>query len=802
MGTFSTKLNIFTNNTLPVSVSSIRSKDFGIDGNYSEYGRLVLTSGIYEPLSTQDCGPHGAFVFAQSLPSNDPGTAIKLYVRPDFYTSGSEYLPVSQSIQSFATLYPGDTAMIPVTPQQKGLIASVTQDSATLDYYIGDRGGEFGHSVHVLTTQTKFSPTYEYFVMDAQLGETTPIVDTGVLISDWSFAYSGIVNNKGYMLAFDSGSLQQTVFVNTRGEIVNSSMPVIDAGTFFGVEPLDYYGYAYFYPIGGGVELTYFDGDSAYTHTFTGSTNVHLDNNYDSVNNVGCFVAYVTDYNGVSGDYATVLINKDKAYVLNILNSSTNQYAQSYVYNYAGFVFLSTYDSVAMTYQTIQFWDTNGNLMKSVDVSSYLFDTMDRFFYGTGKLQLVLHNSLDTTQPFYMINYDETVDVYQGDDLTWWHEQGTNFTNYKIYARNKSGLNPYLDSSTASSYYPESVAILFYTGSQDNTYFLNWTVNYADVTYLFPGSTHKNHVFASSSMSGSLLRIPSSISEQASIYPTSNNIVLNYNLVNSASGDLNALVITDAGVNTIQVIPDISVVNNGYYDIAFEPIGDYTMYGYYVSGDDQTYYKMITPNTVADTLILNGNEPNYRFRYNSLYIRTWSYANYNWYFNSATNAFKQIDTFYSRRYFTYGFGESGINNGAMLLVKPDYYTPTGSITGRVLTSNSITDEVTFPHAPYGSWEFYMGSESVVYIYTDQPDYVNSELHILVYDVNLNLKKTVSSSLAPMGMGEIYVVNDRIFLAFENGIGEQVYYMITQTTVQRKVVDTLTVITVDDGVWES
>jgi len=98
MGTFNTSLNLFTNDTLPVSVDAVKSKDFSIDGNYSEYGRLVLTSGVYEPLSLQDCGPKGAFVFAQSLPSNGAGAAIKLYVRPDFYLSGSNYYPVSESV--------------------------------------------------------------------------------------------------------------------------------------------------------------------------------------------------------------------------------------------------------------------------------------------------------------------------------------------------------------------------------------------------------------------------------------------------------------------------------------------------------------------------------------------------------------------------------------------------------------------------------------------------------------------------------------------------------------------------------
>ena len=218
--------------------------------------------------------------------------------------------------------------------------------------------------------------------------------------------------------------------------------------------------------------------------------------------------------------------------------------------------------------------------------------------------------------------------------------------------------------------------------------------------------------------------------------------------------------------------------------------------------DDQTYYKMISGSTVVDTLILTGSQDNYRFRYNSLFIRTWSGPNYDYYFNAATNAFTQLDTFYSQRYFTYGFGESGINNGAMLLIKPEYFTPTGSITGRVLTANSITDEITFPYSDSieTSYYFYMGSDSVVYAYVDRPDNVNYELHIAVYDLDLNLKKTVSNSLSGSDTFEVNVVNDRVFVELGEAPGKYVNYLITQTTVQKKILSTSGNLIVDDGVW--
>jgi len=199
MGTFSTNINISTNDALPIILNSSAINNYAIDGNYSEYGKLVLSAGTYMALSTEDCGPRGALVYARSLIYNAPGTAIKLYVSTDFYVSGSEYYPISESIQSFATLYPGDTATLPITPQQKGLIASVTQDSATLDYYIGDRGGEYGHNVSVRVSD---NTNYEYFIMDTELGETTPMIDTGLAVADWTYSNTYIVNNKGYIYEF------------------------------------------------------------------------------------------------------------------------------------------------------------------------------------------------------------------------------------------------------------------------------------------------------------------------------------------------------------------------------------------------------------------------------------------------------------------------------------------------------------------------------------------------------------------------------------------------------------------------
>jgi len=592
------------------------------------------------------------------------------------------------------------------------------------------------------------------------------------------------------------------VFVNTRGEMVSSSMQTMFNGNIVNESNLNFHGYAYFYTYMSGSEVTYFDGDNVYTHTFTGSTSVTIDNNYDECNNVGCFIAYVTDYNGVEGDYATVLINKDKVYVLNVLNSSTYLYANSFVYNYAEFIFTSIYNDDNSIYETFQFWDINGNLIESIDVSSYNFDTVERYFYGTGKLQLIFNNSLDTNQPFYMINYDEALNVFQGDDMTWWHERGDHFSNYKVYAKNKNGLDPYYYESTNSSYTPESVAILFFSGTVDFNYFLNYSVAYADISYVFPGYAYGNYTFASNSTS-SLLRIPSSVTDTSAIYPTSDDIIFNYNLIDSASGDLNALVITPTGINTTQIISDISAINSGSYSsIVFRPVGDYNMYGYYNVSDDQTYYKMIRGSTVVDTLILTGSQDNYRFRYNSLFIRTWSGPNYDYYFNAATNAFTQLDTFYSQRYFTYGFGDSGINNGTMLLIKPEYYTPTGSITGRVLTANSITDEVTLPYSNSieTSYQFYMGSNSIVYAYVDSPDNVNYELHIAVYDLNLNLKKTVSNPLSGSNTFGVSVVNDRVFVEVGEAPGKYVNYLITQTTVQKKRQSTSGDLTIDDGVW--
>ena len=365
------------------------------------------------------------------------------------------------------------------------------------------------------------------------------------------------------------GSTQyKPVFVNTRGEMVSSSMQTMSNENIVNESNLDYHGYAYFYTYMGGSEVTYFDGDNVYTHTFTGSTSVTIDDNYDECNNVGCFVAYVTDYNGAEGDYATVLINKDKAYVLNVLNSSTYLYSNSFVYNYAEFIFTSIYNDDNSTYETFQFWDINGNLIKSIDVSSYNFDTVERYFYGTGRLQLIFNNSLDTNQPFYMINYDEALNVFQGDDMTWWHEQGTNFSNYKVYAKNKNGSDPYYIGSTNSSYTPESAAILFFSGTADFNYFLNYSVAFADISYVFPGYAYGNYTFASNSTS-SLLRIPSSVSDTSAIYPTSDGIIFNYNLIDSASGDLNALVITPTGIKTTQIISDISAIDSVRFTSVF-----------------------------------------------------------------------------------------------------------------------------------------------------------------------------------------------------------------------------------------
>jgi hypothetical protein len=768
MGTFKSSINLSSTDTLPFSLNqSIVSS--GATGEFIESGvkhLQIFTQEFFLSgagiLSNKFCGANGAYVFVQSPSTNTNN--IKLYGLQQIDEELSEM--TFTGIESFATLKPGDSMMIPLSAQQGGIVAATTFGTASLNYYIADRKGAFGESAIFVDTS---NTNYRYIIEDATLAEILPSgypipygmsaensVDLGIVVADYSWQVYNIVNNKGYILMFtDNGNGSHHIwkFINSRGEVAGTVEWTGDYNDY----DLDSKGQVIAYQDGGDVIVKHFDGDTLYTHTFDGSDfYVAEDWNYASSN--GSFILEVADYNSVSGDEAFILINKDKSYVLSILNYNSNGlYAEdTAVYIYGNFVYLAIYDDNNSWYTKLQIWNTNGILLKNIDISAYQFNSRDFWMYGENKLLTIFNNSgnLADANKDYILQYNGATNILSGVDpitglLTQSHINNGVYDNRRVYAYDKyptDSIRNYNYNWSKGNFDAESSAIVYADNmNNSSSRHINSVVSYCDIIYQLKDQTSfTTYKFADNGTK--YIRIPSEYGNNGNrITPSSNLIAFTYGPLGVNTGSLNVLAITSTGVATASLAPIMGIGSNGIttYSSSIEvrPVGEYIMYSFINRHNydyDTTTYVMVKSATVKGSIEMNGDiRGDFYYRYNSLL----PYSDVDdkvWYFNTATNKFAEIPNGYNA-YDWAEYNEStttnGVNDGNLIL-----YPYSGDTWGiRILKKGVLSPNVSVPNTD-GDYFTKLGSEAVFYAYQDMND--SYKWKINVYDLDLKLVRTV------------------------------------------------------------
>ena len=230
MSTLNTAVNITSKDILPVSVNFTASNAYAISGGNADWKKVFIPEGESVSLSNKNCGPNGAIVFAQSVITNTPGAKIQLYGAESIEDSG--VFP-----WSFATLHPGDTTILQLSPQQKNVVAKTTQGSAYLNYLFCDRQGQYGQSTIILFPGDN---DWMYFVFDVAFEETPKVIDLGFQVSGWTYENTFIIQDKSYCLKFYDGvSVYKYVFLNSKGDVFSTKDIATDGGTNLADDNMD-----------------------------------------------------------------------------------------------------------------------------------------------------------------------------------------------------------------------------------------------------------------------------------------------------------------------------------------------------------------------------------------------------------------------------------------------------------------------------------------------------------------------------------------------------------------------------------
>lgn len=788
MGTLKTTINLTSTDILPFSINQNIITNSSV-GNFVETGIKNIKTFTEEfffsgdgNLTYNNCGPHGAYVMINN-PSTNVET-VKVYGLQQISEEMEE--GTQEGIESFATLKPGDSILVNISPQQSGVFLATTFGSANIEYLIADRGGDFGESAIFIDGN---GSTYKYVVLDAQVGEVLPAgyptpywsgKDLGIPTSAYTQNATRIVNNRGYVYRFQN-NLDSTdhiwAFINSKGEFTL----VNHIGDYYYFD-LDDFGYSmYFDDYAGTVTLHYFDGFNVYTHTIKG-TSPNYPYDWDATSSDGSFIFQVNDYLDNSGDVATLLINKDKLHVLQVLNNGDPIYTlDNSVYFYGSFVFITLYNDDTNIYTKFQIWNTNGTLLHSIDVTDYEFNDIDYVFYGNNKLQIVFSDA----NYDYIINYNGITNKLIGFNkktnlLNILHSNTGDYGYRRIFAYSKyptNSIRPWYYSWNSGVFDAESVAILYSDYLDNNSsYHVNTELNYCDIVYMLEGqSSYTTYKFANDETK--YIRIPNVYGEYR-ITPSSNLIAFTYGETDYTSGALNVLTITSAGVSETTLVSNLAAVENQTYDIVVKPIGEYILYGFYTSADTTTFV-MVKNSTTTDSLTTLGDaRNNFYYRVNSFLVYGDTETKL-WYFNTINNKFTEISggfSDYGDIYYNNSTTTNGLNDGNMLLVPSTLNTT--APTMRILKKGVLSSAVTLTRTD-GSWNLRLGSDAVFFYYQDMDDMYKYKVN--VYDLNLTLVRTVS--LLTTGISGFQVTGKRAywktFDADQLGINNlYAYYLIS------------------------
>ncbi|MFY7886693.1 MAG: hypothetical protein ACOVOV_17815 [Dolichospermum sp.] len=718
MPIFKTTLNVESTNTsaTPLKLTSTINND--LTDNVT-MGQVTVNSNTLTDINPESNGAKGSYLYVKSSSTNPKHTSIIIHVNV-------KTNPI--------TLFAGEYALIPLSATQGPLMAKTSYGTAELEYFHGSRGEEIGES-RIVLYGNETTGKWEFFTIDASTSIPGPIVETNRLYSDWAYTETYVVNGKGYIISLLDPITDERkyLFVNRRGLLIHE---VTGTGS-----------YNYTMWTGGGRaqlltwydngngHAVYFDGDSWVEHEFNNIDNIYVDNNWDDCAADGTFTVYIEGYNGNGDIEALFFVNSTKTLIKTTDFSNNEEYSNSYAHTHANFIAVETfeYNSIAgIDYlQTLEIFNTDGILLKSVDFNNMPLSMSNYNFYGSGKFQIVHQN--DDNGDFIFLNYNQLTGKLIGDDLQW----KSNYNAFEVIC------DSYYTSSSID-YKPESVAIILHNDDgYDSDMFLSQNTDGSlEVTYIINNDLEPRNYVVPNAENGFYASNQNNTILRASI----NDFIL----LSADSRDSGPLVATRfaSGVEPAKftLIPQLSDYytndqnDNDNRDVISRSFGDYRYLSIRKDTGNQTRDFIVYDSKILDTLSNVSDNNSVDREFNSMTLEDQD-ANKHWYFNTSTKKWVLLPGNLS---FSTGISNEGsqfpVDLGKILLTRMVANPTSESIYARFITRGVASNEKEIlrvgntPGFELSNWLYQLSTETFVLMYKETS---NSTWKAKVFDLNLN-----------------------------------------------------------------
>ena len=629
------------------------------------------------------------------------------------------------------TLSPGEFAAVPVYTYNENegpfgsnsIGAFTTNGTAELEYFTGSRGEDVGENVLVRFRDS--GTTWKYFTLDANTAipgqgpnifMNSGIVDTQVNYTTYpNSEINSIVNRKGYIIRFyDNADNNKFVFINSRGVIIDTEN--INQG--YNSHNGDGRANLITWYDGDDGHAIYFDGDNYWQHDFLDISAIYVDSNWDACTADGTFPVYIEGYNGTVNEAQFLIKGADKT-LIKSTNPSTN-FTNSYVYSHGNFIAVetltegSTYDEI----ETLEIFNTDGTLLKTVDFNNIEMTQRDYYFYGSGKMQVVYTNN--NSGDYIFLNYNQLTGKLIGEDLTW----TSNHNAYEVVSDNYY-------TGFGMDYKPESVAIILHGDYDSNSSRLLDidTDGDLEVTYIINNDLEpRNYVVPSTEDT-----FYASNNWDNKIYATDKDFIL-ISGDNDTSGPLVATRFASGSEPTrFNLINDLSTYDTTNYNT--NCFGDYRALWLATDTIITNNEIIVYDSKILDKILISDSD-DWDYEFNTLIVIDYD-ANKEWYFNTSTKKWVLLPTFTDGNYWNVSSegDQYPVGSGKILLVREQFTSTLDTLYGRMITRGSAANEKELLKlGNINTWSLEMSTETVVLAYKETS---NSNYKVRVFDLNLS-----------------------------------------------------------------
>ena len=629
------------------------------------------------------------------------------------------------------TLSPGEFAAVPLYTynENEGPFGSnsigtfTTNGTAELEYFIGSRGEDVGESVLVRFKDS--GTTWKYFTLDANTAipgqgpnifMNGSVVDTQINTTTYpNSQITSIVNRKGYIIRFyDNGVKNKFVFINSRGVIIDN----VNIDQAFNIQNGNGRANLITWYDGADGHAIYFNGDNFYQHDFIDISAIYVDSNWDACTADGTFPVAIEGYNGTVNEAVFLIKGADKTLIKNT-NPSTN-WTNSYVYSYGNFIAVETLTegSVYDEIETLEIFNTDGTLLRTVDFNNTEMIQRDYYFYGSGKMQVVYTNN--NSGDYIFLNYNQLTGKLIGEDLTW----TSNHNAYEVVSDNYY-------TGFGMDYKPESVAIILHGDYDSNSSRLLDidTDGDLEVTYIINNDLEpRNYVVPSTEDT-----FYASNNWDNKIYATDKDFIL-ISGDNDTSGPLVATRFASGSEPTrFNLINDLSTYDTTNYNT--NCFGDYRALWLATDTIITNNEIIVYDSKILDKILISDSD-DWDYEFNTLIVIDYD-ANKEWYFNTSTKKWTLLPTFTDGNYWNVSSegDQYPVGSGKILLVREQFTSTLDTLYGRMITRGAAANEKELLKlGNIHTWSLEISTETVAIAYKETS---NSNYKVRVFDLNLS-----------------------------------------------------------------